>query len=294
MRTTGRRGAGVAALLCIAVLGGGAGAGVAAESAEAGLVVDYAVPRGTSVQLVRQGAELALRLGTIVRQNDVVRVRGAGTVTLQLADGKEQRVLGPADWTVPAAARAGLLARVLRGLEGLLDRHATTAANAATRGAEECLSKHESTPFVVPVLKDGARVVAGTQPIGFAWSGGCPPFRIALASGAAEIAHAEGVDHRAHEFAARPLPAGTYRVTLTDHYGFTTTRTFEAVARGPVPAHDLPAGDAPAEVLGRALWLAGLDGGTWRLEAVKALRPLAERKLAVAVALRDAVLAGQE
>lgn len=293
MRTCGGWKVRIAAVLCVAALGG-AGFGRAAESAEAGLVVDTAVPAGASAQLVRQGAELALRLGTIVRQDDVLRVRGTGSVTVQLVDGTEKKVDGPADWTVPAAARPGLLARVLHGLEGLLDRHATTAANAATRGAEECLSKHESTPFVVPVLKDGARVVAGTQPIAFGWAGGCPPFRVVLASAGGEIAHADGVAERTHEFAALALPAGAYRFTITDHYGFTATRSFEAVARGPVPARDLPAGDAPAARLGRALWLAGLDGGTWRLEAVKTLRPLVERGLGAAVALRDALLAGQE
>ena len=176
-----------------------------AEGVDAGLVVDYAPARASHVIVHRESpAETPIRLGTVVQVNDVVKLRGEGRVMIQLADGTEKEIDGPGEWRVPESSQPGTMARILRSLPGLLEKQATVAGSAASRGPEDCDSPQASVPIRVPILRPHARVTAGQQTLAIGWFGGCPPYAISLRSASSEI----GICRRIDETAAPVRGAG--------------------------------------------------------------------------------------
>jgi hypothetical protein len=266
-----------------------------AEGGDAGLVVDYAPPRASHA-LVRHGSsvESPVRLGTVVQADDVVKLRSEGHVTIQLADGTEKEIDGPGEWRVPESSQPGAFARILHSLEGLLEKQATVAASAASRGSEDCDTPEASLPIRVPILRAHARVTAGSQTLAVGWFGGCPPYAVSLRSGSTETGRADGLAKRLYQFRDVNLAAGVYRVEIRDRFGKSASFTLEAVSEGPVVPADLAADRTSADGIARALWLAGQDGGSWRLESLKTLRPLLAQKNRIAVQLADYLLSSDD
>ena len=102
----------------------------APAGSDAGLVVDYAPSRASHV-IIHRGSttETPIRLGTVVQANDLLKLRVAGHVTIQLWDGTEKEIEGPGEWRVPEGERPGIMALVLHSLAGLLEKQADIAAS---------------------------------------------------------------------------------------------------------------------------------------------------------------------
>jgi hypothetical protein len=89
-----------------------------------------------------------------------------------------------------------------------------------------------------------------------------------------------------------PLSAGQYSVGITDVAGRRFDAALTAVARGPEVPPDLAADTSSLGVIAQAVWLAGQDGGRWRLESFERLRPLIRAGDPLAGAVGDGVLWG--
>jgi hypothetical protein len=260
----------------------------AAPSQEVGMVVDYSPARSTHT--IRRGTTtLPVKLGTLVIADDVVVVDGGGRVIVQLNDGTQHDV-GPGEWRVPDAKPLGPVASLLRSLPRLLDVQAHIAASASTRGGETCDAKDPNAAIEAPILRDHSKVTAGKQNLALGWFGGCAPFGVELKKGDAAIGTVQGLPRRQHQFADLDLTPGLYQLRITDTAGHQRSYGIEVLAATPAPPADLDAADSATATIARALWLAELDGGAWRLESFKTLRPLMAQKERIAALIGDYLL----
>jgi hypothetical protein len=89
-----------------------------------------------------------------------------------------------------------------------------------------------------------------------------------------------------------PLTVGKYAVVVTDVQGRQLNATLEAVKTGPVLPPELAADGSNLGITAQAVWLAGHDGGRWRLESFERLRPLIRAGDTLAGTIGDGVLWG--
>jgi hypothetical protein len=259
-----------------------------AASVEVGMIVDYSPARSTHT--IRRGAvTLPVKLGTLLVAGDVIVVGGGGRVVVQLNDDTQHDV-GPGEWRVPAAKPLGPIASLLRSLPRLLDVQAHIAASASTRGGETCDGADQSAAIEAPILRDRSKVTAGKQSLALGWFGGCAPFGVALKKGDTQIGTVQGLKRRQQQFADLDLTVGLYELRITDAQGHERAYAIDAVAATPPPPADLEATDSATATIARALWLADLDEGAWRLESYKTLRPLMAQKERIAVLIGQYLL----
>lgn len=261
----------------------------ATAAQEVGMVVDYSPARGAHTIKRQDGSLLPVKLGTLVMAGDLVQVTGSGRVFVQLNDGT-QRDVGPGEWRVPDAKPLGAVASLLRSLPRLLDVQARIAASASTRGGEMCDGDDAGASIEAPILRAQSKVSAGKQNVALGWFGGCAPFDVVIRHDGTVIAQGAALKRRQHQFVDLDLAAGLYELRITDAAGRAQRYGIEAVAVAPTPPVDFEATDSATATIARALWLAELDHGSWRLEAFKTLRPLMAQRERIAGLIGDYLL----
>lgn len=259
-----------------------------APSQEVGMVVDYSPARSTHT-IQRGNTTLPVKLGTLVVAGDVVKVNGTGRVFIQLNDGTQHDV-GPGEWRVPDAKPLGPIASLLRSLPRLLDVQAHIAASASTRGAETCDAADANATIEAPILREHSKVSAGKQNLALGWFGGCAPFTVELRKGDSVIGAAKGLPRRQQQFTDLDLTPGLYQLRIADAAGHNRAYGIEVLASTPTPPADFETADSATATIARALWLAELDDGAWRLESFKTLRPLMAQKERIAALIGDYLL----
>jgi hypothetical protein len=270
----------------------GSAAWGAESGTEVGLVADYSPARNTHSIVRADGTTVPVMLGTLVMAGDHVKVAGSGHVFVQLNDGT-QRDVGPGEWVVPDVKPLGAVAQLLRSLPRLLDVQARIAASASTRGAEECDGTKPS-PIDAPILRSTSKLSAGKQNLALGWFGGCAPYAVTVTKGETSIAAAKDLQRRQQQFADLDLQPGRYTIRIEDKRGNHKQFALDVVPNAPAPPADLEGGDTATASIARALWLAELDGGAWRLESFKTLRPLIVQREKLASLIADYLFVAAE
>lgn len=277
--------------MALVVFGFANGAAVASEAPDAravGMVVDYS-PARSSQTIKRGAATLPVKLGTLVQAGDVVQVSPGGRVFVQLNDGTQHDV-GPGEWQVPEAKPLGPVASLLRALPRLLDVQARIASSASTRGVENCDAAAPNAAIEAPILRSDSKVTAGKQNLALGWFGGCEPFVVSITKGTVAVASAKDLKRRQQQFVDLDLTPGRYQLRIEDSAGHSKVYGIDVVEKTPPPPADLESADSATAAIARALWLAELDNGAWRLESFKTLRPLMAQKERIAALIGDYLL----
>jgi hypothetical protein len=287
---------GVGTLICAAVVAFITSSGDAATGADSGVgvVAEYR-PAARRFTFIRQpGAEVVpVQIGSVVMTGDRVTLPAGGSVIVQLANGETASFKGPGTFTVPAAPPLGKVASILQSMSALLDDDYRIAGTAASRGGEKCeQTDQDVSPIDVPILVPGARVIAGQRDLPLAWRGGCPPFVVRVLSGKDSLIHRESIEGWQVRLDDVPMSVGQYSIVITDAAGRRFTADLNAVETGPQLPPDLVTDKSSLGVIAQAAWLAGQDGGRWRLESFELLRPLIRAGDPLAGAVGDGVLWG--
>jgi hypothetical protein len=264
--------------------------GAATGDSDVGWVIEYSPPEAVhTIIRTASNTSVRLKLGTAVYANDTVQMSTAGRVVIALADGTERQVDGPGNWRVPNSEAPSRIWQVLGSVLQLGEKQAQLAASAATRGNEECMpgKSFQPDPIRVPILRVRSHVTAGVQSLAIGWYGGCPPFDVSLESPTRVVARASSLTKRFQQFSDVDLVVGAYRVQIQDKAGVSVNHVLAVVAEGPPSPTEFTKNNATAGVLARALWLADVDGGAWRLESIKTLRPLLLQRQPVAIRMAD-------
>jgi hypothetical protein len=270
--------------------------GDAATGADSGVgvVAEYRPAAGRFIFTRQPGTEVVpVQIGSVVMTGDRVTLPAGASVIVQLANGETASFKGPGTFAVPAAPPLGKVASTLQSMSALLDDDYRLAGTAASRGGEKCEQKDgDVNPIAVPILVPGARVIAGQRDLPLAWRGGCPPFVVRVLSGKDSLIHRESIEGWQLRLDDVPMSVGQYSIAITDAAGRRFTADLSAVARGPDLPPDLLMDTSSLGVIAQAAWLAGQDGGRWRLESFERLRPLIRAGDPLAGAVGDGVLWG--
>ena len=269
--------------------------GAASDSdAGVGVVAEYRPAAGRFACARPPGAEVVpVQIGSVVMAGDRVTLPAGASVKVQLANGETADFKGPGTFAVPEAPPLGKLAVIFQSMSGLFDDDYRLAGTAASRGGETCGQPgSEVRPIDVPILVSGASAVAGQRDLPLAWRGGCPPFVVKLLSGKESLIDRESIEGWQVRLDDVPLTVGEYSVAISDATGRRFESPLTAVARGPEMPPDLAADSSSLGVVAQAVWLAGQDGGRWRLDSFERLRPLIRAGDPLAGAIGDAVLWG--
>lgn len=280
-----------AAALAIAPAAGGA---ASAGDTGVGVVAEYRPAAGRFTFSRQPGAQVVpVQIGSVVLAGDRVSLPAGASVTVRLANGETASFKGPGTFAIPDAPPLGKLASIFRSMSSLIDDDYRLAGTAASRGGENCGQEgSEVKPIEVPILVTGARVVGGERDLPLAWRGGCPPFVVSVLSGQDRLVHRESIEGWQVRLDDVPLSVGEYVVAITDAAGKRFQAPLTAMARGPELPPDLAADTSSLGVIAQAVWLAGEDGGRWRLESFERLRPLIRAGDPLAGAIGDSVLWG--
>jgi hypothetical protein len=278
----------------VATLASAAGGAASGGDAGVGVVAEYR-PAARRFTFARQpGAEaVPIQIGSVVLAGDRVTLPAGASVTVRLANGETASFKGPGTFAVPDAPPLGKIAAIFKSMSSLIDDDYRLAGTAASRGGENCGQEGSDVkPIEVPILEPGARVVGGERDLPLAWRGGCPPFVVSMLSGQDSLVHRESIEGWQVRLDDVPLSVGEYSVAITDAAGRRFQAPLTAVARGPDVPPELAADTSSLGVIAQAVWLAGEDGGRWRLESFERLRPLIRAGDPLAGAIGDGVLWG--
>jgi hypothetical protein len=292
-----RRTAAIGVLTAISLIGVTAGAAPSVgEQTAVGVVAEYR-PASARFTFSRgpQAQQAPIQIGAVMMAGDRVKLPAAASVTVQLANGELLQFKGPGTFTAPAAARSlGKLAAVFRSLPALFDDEYRLAGTAAARGGENCVASGATIASIdVPILAPDARVKAGTRDIPLGWRGGCPPFVVSVRAGMDRVVHRESIAGWQVRLDQVPLSVGRYSILIQDSTGKRYETTLEARAEMPAPPADLAADGSPLGVAAQAVWLAGQEGGRWRLDSFDRLRPLIRSGDPLAGTIGDGLLWGR-
>lgn len=257
-------------------------------------MAEYRPAAGRFTFTRQPGTEVVpVRIGSVVMVGDRVTLPAGASVIVQLANGETASFKGPGTFAVPAAPPLGKVAAIIQSMSALLDDDYRMAGTAASRGGENCeQAGGDAKPIDVPILVPGASVIAGERDLPLAWRGGCPPFVVRVRSGKDSLIHRESIEGWQVRLDDVPLSVGPYAVAITDAAGRRFDAILTAVAQGPAVPPDLAADTSSLGVIAQAAWLAGQDGGRWRLESFERLRPLIRAGDPLAGAVGDGVLWG--
>ncbi len=266
----------------------------ASSDSGVGVVAEYrpAAGRFTFTRPPR-GQSVPVQIGAVAMAGDRVTLPAGASLKVQLASGEVSSFKGPGTFVIPDARPLGKLQSIFQSIPDLFDDEYRVAGTAASRGGEACTSTSDAAREIhVPILVPGARIVAGERDLPLAWHGGCPPFIVKVLSGSNSLVDRESIDGWQVRLDDVPLPVGRYTVLITDATGKRFETALEAVAGGPAPPADLAADASPLGITAQAVWLAGQDGGRWRLESFERLRPLIRAGDPLAGTIGDGVLWG--
>jgi hypothetical protein len=252
-------------------------ASIANEAPDVGVVVDYS-PAGASLYLKRIGVsrEIPVMIAAVMRAGDKISLPGDSSVTIELSDNQRITSSGPGIWEVPAAPRLGAIAAIFHRFEFVIDPNYNNVATAITKGAVRC-SPDEAQPISVPILRADSKMKAGRRSLSLAWTGGCPPYTLALHTGSNTLRMKRGLIESQFRFENVSLRPGTYSVSITAAGGTRANFPLEALADGPVLPNALTADKSHLGAVARALWLADVGDGAWRLDCVEMLMSLHAR-----------------
>lgn len=257
----------------------------AGDAAEVGVIIDYSPP-GATLFLERAGVKQLVRIATVVQSGDKIQLPASSSVTVELSDSRRMSSSGPGTWEVPAAPVLGSIATYFHRMALIMDPDYRLTASAITRELKLC--KREA--IVVPVLPAGALVKAGKRGLSLAWKGGCPPYRIELKSARAALGAESGLAAPEFRFEQLSLQPGAYSVSISDSAGATVTRPFDARSDALPWPETLAADTSHLGTVARALWLADVDAGVWRLDSLELLRPLRREHDSLADAVSEGIL----
>jgi len=242
---------------------------IAGDAADVGVIVDYSPP-GAMIYLQRGDTRQPVRIATVVQAGDKIELPASSVVTVELADSRRMSSSGPGTWEVPAAPALGSIATYFHRIALIMEPDYRVSASAITRTLKMC----KGEPIVVPLLSQGARVKAGERGLSLAWRGGCPPYRLELKSehGAPRIEN--GLASPEFRFEQLSLQPGIYSVSITDTVGTNVTLPFAARIDAPAWPDSLAGNTSHIGTVARALWLADIDEGAWRMDSLELLVPL--------------------
>jgi len=280
-------------LASIAVLAGSTGH-AAVDSGPVGVVAEYR-PAFARYALARGPTSVAARIGTVVQAGDRITLPTDGVLVVQLADQTTRRYSGPGTFEVPAVVTGNRLMAVLASIPGLFEEQHRRYGTAATRGGAQCgTAQAQPDPLTVPIVGEGARVVAGRHMLQLAWRGGCKPFRVEIVvDGGPAVAMLEAVDDRRVRLSSIDLPVGRYSLAITDAAGLRYEASIEAVPIAPDMPEEVARAEGSGGDVARGAWLAGRTDANWRLAAYEALRPSIDAGDALAVAVGESLLTGR-
>jgi len=258
---------------------------MAADAPEVGVIIDYSPP-GAMLYLERSELKLPVRIATVVHAGDRIQLPADSSVTVERADSRRVSSSGPGTWEVPAAPALGSIAPYFHRLALIMDPDYRLSASAITREVQFC--KRES--IAVPVLPKGALVKAGRRGLSMAWTGACPPYHLELKSAHDTLAVESGVASREFRFEQLTLDPGQYSVSITDSAGTIASFPFSARSEAPAWPDTLAADTSHLGTVARAVWLAEVDQGVWRIDSVELLRPLRRQHDRLAEAVSQSIL----
>jgi hypothetical protein len=259
-----------------------------------GIVAEYR-PAAGRFTLARQpdGSAVPVRIGTVVMSGDRLTLPAGASVALHLANGETSQFKGPGNFQIPNARPLGKVAAILGSIPDIFDDEYRLEGTAASRGGEKCAAEGEPIkPIEVPILAQGARVVAGERDLPLAWRGGCAPFVVTVLAGGQSLVHRESIDGRQVRLDDVPLALGRYTIVIADSGGRRSESMLEATGEGPVVPAEIAADTSSLGVIAQAVWLAEQDGGRWKLESFERLRPLIRAGDPLAGTIGDGVLWG--
>ena len=282
----------VAATMAI-VMSAGAWQAARGDESGVGVVAEYRPAAGRFVfSRPPRGEPVPVQIGAVVVAGDSVTLPAGASLSVQLASGETKKFAGPGKFEIPSARPLGTLAAIFLSLPDLFDDEFRLAGTAASRGGEPCTDGGATRAIDVPILVPGARIVSGQRDLPLAWYGGCPPFVVQVLAGANRLVHRESIDGWQVRLDDVPLVPGQYSVVVTDAAGKQFSGTLEAVGAAPAMPADIAADDSKLGITAQAVWLAGVDGGRWRLESFERLRPLIRAGDPLAGSIGDGVLWG--
>jgi hypothetical protein len=253
-------------------------------AAEVGVITDYSPP-GAMLYLERTGVKQPVRIATVVQSGDKIELPASSSVTVELSDSRRMSSSGPGTWEVPAAPALGSLATYFHRLTLIMEPDYRLSASAITRGLALC----NGEPIVALALT-GALVKAGQRGLSLAWKGGCPPYRIELKSDHDSLGIESGLVSPQVRFESITLDPGPYSVAITDRTGASLVMPLTARRDGPACPEALARDTSHIGTVARALWLADVDAGAWRIDSVELLLPLRRQHDPLAEAVSAQIL----
>jgi hypothetical protein len=258
---------------------------LASDATDVGVIVDYSPP-GALLYLEHTGAKQPVRIASVVQAGDKIELPANSSVAVELSDGRRMSSSGPGTWEVPAAPSLGSIATYFHRIALIMDPDYRQTGSAITREVTFC----QRQPIVVPALPEGALAKAGRRGLEVNWAGGCPPYRLELKSDHGTVGVESGLVSREFRFEQVSLAPGSYSVSITDKSGANVDIPFTARAKGPVWPAELASNASHLGTVARALWLADIDHGVWRIDSVELLMPLRRERDPLAEAVAEEIL----
>jgi hypothetical protein len=259
---------------------------MAGDDAQIGVIVDYSPP-GASLYLERAGVKQPVRIATVVQAGDKIELPASAAVTVELADSRRLNPTGPGTWEAPDAPALGSIATFFHRVALVMEPDYRLTASAITRDVKWC----KPAPILVPVLPEGAQVLAGERGLSLAWKGGCPPYRVEVTSDHGTLGVQSGLKMPDYRFEHVALDAGAYSVSITDRAGTSVTVPFAARIDRPAWPDALATDTSHLGTVARAVWLADVGHGVWRLDSGELLLPLRRQHDRLAEAVWASILA---
>jgi hypothetical protein len=267
---------------------------IANPATELAWVLDYSPPeakatvtRASARDAASQGAVLELKLGMRLNAGDVLRAGNNERIVLGLADGSEVQLDGPGEWPVPATRPSPTFLRIMQSVFGLSNEQGLVAASATTR---DVACQTDPSKVVAPFLPRNQKVPAGRHSFAVGWSGGCPPFEFGVSESGRSVYKAPPTKTRIHFLEGVDLPPGIYTLHLRDGRGREDSVTLIAAGISPNPPGELAVSSTTMATVAQAHWLARHDGGAWKLEGLRVMRPLLDTNNRIALMLADGIL----
>jgi hypothetical protein len=259
---------------------------MAGDVAQIGVIVDYSPP-GASLYLERAGVKQPVRIATVVQAGDKIELPASAAVTVELADSRRLNPTGPGTWEAPDAPALGSIATFFHRVALVMEPDYRLTASAITRDVKLC----KPAPIRVLVLPEGARVMAGERGLSLEWKGGCPPYRLELTSDHGVLGVQSDLKTSEYRFEHVTLNPGAYAVSISDRAGTSVTVPFTARSERPAWPDALTSDTTHLGTVARALWLADVDQGVWRLDSGELLLPLRRQHDPLAEAVWANILA---
>lgn len=229
------------------------------------------------VRIIRAKRPVPPSKNLILETDDEVSVVTDNTsVQIYLNDGTPVRVDKKNPYTLTAVKGNSVLGNMFRWFASpRKPAPASRTVMAATRG-----SKHGHTDKLrVPLVKEGATLIAGDRPVALAWFGGTGPVQVQLIRRDTRVVAFTGSYTTNRLVETVGLSPGVYEVLVRDANSRKWRGKVVVVEEQKLPSSPASFNEFPPEI-GETLniaWLAGHDQGKWILEAYARLTTKSHR-----------------